>query len=107
MCLSIIPEVKRELVEVCPNCIALPEVNPVTQKKEVSDLRIKYNIPKDAKIFIYGGNLGKPQGIKFLVDCLDKEKDNKKYSLLLLVRERSLVGSKILLKNPKRETLFF
>ena len=78
------PEVKRDIVEVCPNCIALPEVNPVTQKKEVSDLRIKYNIPKDAKIFIYGGNLGKPQGIKFLVDCLDKEKDNKKVFFIII-----------------------
>ena len=65
------PEVKRDIVEVCPNCIALPEVNPVTQKKEVSDLRIKYNIPKDAKIFIYGGNLGRPQGVDFLMDVIE------------------------------------
>ena len=31
----------------------------------------KYHLPTDRPIFIYGGNLGKPQGIPFLIQCLD------------------------------------
>ena len=34
------------------------------------EIRSKYGIPTDKKVFIYGGNLGKPQGIPFLIDCL-------------------------------------
>jgi len=33
-------------------------------------IRQKYNLPLDKPIFIYGGNLGKPQGIDFLIQCL-------------------------------------
>lgn len=109
------PEVKRDIVEVCPNCIALPEVKPVFQKKGITDLRVKYNIPEDVKIFIYGGNLGKPQGIKFLVDCLDKEKNNEKvffvivgsgteYSRIEDFIKKSQTGNTLLLKYlPKEE----
>ena len=109
------PEVKRDIVEVCPNCIALPEVKPVFQKKGITDLRVKYNIPEDVKIFIYGGNLGKPQGIKFLVDCLDKEKNNEKvffvivgsgteYSRIEDFIKKSQTGKTLLLKYlPKEE----
>ncbi len=31
----------------------------------------KYNIPKNSTLFIYGGNLGKPQGIDFLLEVAD------------------------------------
>ena len=103
------PEVKRDIIEVCPNCIALPEVKPVFQKRGITDLRVKYNIPEDVKIFIYGGNLGKPQGIKFLVDCLDKEKNNEKvffvivgsgteYSRIENFIKKSQTGNTLLLK---------
>ena len=34
-------------------------------------IRQKYHLPVDRPIFIYGGNLGKPQGIPFLIQCLD------------------------------------
>ena len=33
-------------------------------------IREKYNIPVNKKVFVYGGNLGKPQGIPFLIECL-------------------------------------
>ena len=46
-------------------------VDTETRKK----IRNKYSIPLDKKVFIYGGNLGKPQGIPFLIECLKKCSD--------------------------------
>ena len=40
-------------------------------KSEKNEIRKKYKLPIDKTIFIYGGNLGKPQGIDFLVKCLE------------------------------------
>ena len=36
-----------------------------------NSIRKKYDLPIDRPIFIYGGNLGKPQGIDFLIQCLN------------------------------------
>lgn len=61
-------------IEIAPNSIELKkEVN--TFDKEV--LKKKYHFPLDVMLFIYGGNLGKPQGIDFLIQCLDENKDRK------------------------------
>lgn len=64
------PEVCLKNLEVCPNCIDVIDksVNDVDRK----NIREKYGIPLDKKIFVYGGNLGKPQGIPFLINCLKK-----------------------------------
>ncbi len=64
------PEVNPEKVEVCPNSIEVIDksVDEVTRKT----IRVKYGIPLDKKVFVYGGNLGKPQGIPFLIECLKK-----------------------------------
>jgi glycosyltransferase involved in cell wall biosynthesis len=43
-------------------------------KIERSAIREKYGLPTDTPIFIYGGNLGKPQGIDYLIRCLDEMK---------------------------------
>lgn len=64
------PEVKPEHVEVAPNSYQRIEQEVLTEEKHRS-IREKYNLPVDRPIFIYGGNLGKPQGIPFLVRCLD------------------------------------
>ena len=60
-------------VEVCPNSIE-PMAFQMTQA-ERDEIREKYGIPKDKTVFIYGGNLGKPQGIPYLIECLDYSKD--------------------------------
>lgn len=68
------PEVDPAKVEICPNAI---EVRDMSVSAEVrAELREKYGLPQDKKIFVYGGNLGKPQGIPFLLECLDRQKDN-------------------------------
>lgn len=77
------PEVDMTKVEVCPNCVAHPQLAP-SFMKENTEIREKYGIPKEATIFIYGGNLGKPQGIDFLIQCLKKEKNNKQAYFIVI-----------------------
>lgn len=63
-------EINPMRVEVCPNSIDVMDksVDAKTRKR----IRAKYGIPEDKKVFVYGGNLGKPQGIPFLIECLRK-----------------------------------
>lgn len=69
------PEVKTDRVEVAPNSIDLNhDDNLDLNDNEGRDIRIKYGLPLDKPVFIYGGNLGKPQGIDYLVKCLDANK---------------------------------
>ena len=79
------PEVEANKVEVAPNSIELcASKNPVTAmtdsvnvlqvQNERYYIRKKYDLPINKPIFIYGGNLGKPQGIDYLVKCLDAVK---------------------------------
>ena len=64
-------------VEVAPNSIEVEfdEKSPEEFAIERTEIREKYNLPLDKPIFIYGGNLGKPQGIPFVIECLDALKD--------------------------------
>lgn len=64
------PEISAERVEVCPNSYD-PTSEVTMSNEEKAGIRKKYNLPTDKPVFIYGGNLGKPQGIPFLIKCLD------------------------------------
>ena len=64
------PEVQRERIEVAPNSYEKQDPVILTQD-ERNAIRQKYNLPTDHPVFVYGGNLGKPQGIPFLIKCLD------------------------------------
>ncbi len=63
-------EVKPEKVELAPNSYELVELVWLSDDDRRA-IRQKYHLPVDRPIFIYGGNLGKPQGIPFLIQCLD------------------------------------
>ena len=47
-------------------------------------LQHKYGIPQDKIVYVYGGNLGRPQGIPFLIKCLKSQKDNDKVFFLIV-----------------------
>ena len=68
------PFINPHIVEVAPNSIELVKSeNNLTETR--TRIRTKYNLPNNKPIFIYGGNLGKPQGIPFLIDCLSANSD--------------------------------
>lgn len=76
------PEIDSSIVEVCPNTIEVVDMS--VDEKIRRDIRIKYDIPLDKKVFVYGGNLGKPQGIDFMIECLkSQEKNNAVYFLIV------------------------
>ena len=71
-------EIDAKRVEVAPNSIDLDvDDNLDADFNEGNAIRIKYGLPIDKPIFIYGGNLGKPQGIDYLIKCLDANKNRK------------------------------
>lgn len=69
------PEINSEIVEVCPNSVEIVDIRVDSATKD--EMRRKYGIPLDKKVFVYGGNLGKPQGIPFLIKCLKSQMKNK------------------------------
>ena len=69
------PSIPNEIVEVCPNSVE--PINIDISEHEKNEIREKYNLPIDKTIFIYGGNLGKPQGIDFLTDCIRANESNE------------------------------
>jgi glycosyltransferase involved in cell wall biosynthesis len=76
------PEIDPAKVEICANSIELQDMR--VSAEERAALREKYGIPQDKKVFVYGGNLGRPQGIPFLIECLRKEKDNQEVFFLVV-----------------------
>lgn len=65
------PEISPDRVEVAPNSVELSLNGNQNDNENRNIIRVKYGLPTDKPIFIYGGNLGKPQGIPFLIRCLD------------------------------------
>ncbi len=64
------PEVAPSKVEVAPNSVELCHTDN-TDSTDYNAVRNRYGLPIDKPVFIYGGNLGKPQGIPFLMKCLE------------------------------------
>ncbi len=65
--------IDERCVEIAPNSIELKQT-PIEEGQYQTEwyyIRNKYNLPTDRPIFIYGGNLGRPQGINYLIECLD------------------------------------
>lgn len=76
------PQIDKKKVEICPNSVEVIDKS-VDERKRV-DIRKKYSIPMDKKVFIYGGNLGKPQGIPFIIKCLKSQQKNDDVFFLIV-----------------------
>lgn len=76
------PEISMDKIEECPNSIKPKVINHHVISKQ--KLREKYQLPQEMLICIYGGNLGKPQGIDFLIEIL-KENNNREDLFFLIV----------------------
>lgn len=66
----------------CPNALEIVDKSVDAETRRA--IRVKYDIPLDKKVFVYGGNLGKPQDIAHLVACIDSQKDNEDVFFLVI-----------------------
>lgn len=77
------PSVNHDKVCLCPNAIEPVEIPEVTtEEREV--LLKSLGIPTDKRLFIYGGNLGKPQGLDFLLKVVEANEKNKDSFIIVI-----------------------
>lgn len=76
------PKIDKEKIEVCPNSIEVQDFRINNAKRD--DIRTKYEIPLDKRVFVYGGNIGKPQGVSYIIKCLRSQLNNSKAYFLII-----------------------
>jgi glycosyltransferase involved in cell wall biosynthesis len=76
------PDINPEKIEINPNSHELFEETITMEQKRL--VRQKYRIATDATVFIYGGNLGKPQGINFVIEFLNAQKNKNGVFILII-----------------------
>ena len=75
------PEVDPNKLEINPNSID-PKDNLITFEQK-QNIKKKYGLPLFKKIFVYGGNLGKPQGLEFLFSTISNTKDQNLFFMIV------------------------
>lgn len=100
------PYINKNKVEVFPN--AIKPIERIEDRKKNEKILEKYNIPQDSILFVYGGNLGKPQGIDFLLEVVDNFYKIEKGYLLIIGSgtEYDRIKEHIENTNPKKVSLF-
>jgi glycosyltransferase involved in cell wall biosynthesis len=73
------PEISAMRVEICPNSISPIELNVKNQS-----IKLRLGLPENKTIYIYGGNIGKPQGVDFIINCLRSNSENDKVYFLIV-----------------------
>lgn len=101
------------IVEVCPNSVEVQDMS--VDEKTRTEIRNKYNIPLERKVFVYGGNLGKPQGIDFLIKCLESQREEDTIYFLIVgdgtefpkidayLKKNDLQNVKLMKRLPKED----
>lgn len=76
-------EVNQDKVELFPNTKKI-----IDRVEEVTEYtaREKYNIPLGSTVFLFGGNMGKPQGTPVLCEAINRLKGRKDIFFLLIGR---------------------
>lgn len=100
------PTVNPNKVELCPNAVMpidIPKLSETGRNKLLS----KFGIPTDKTLFIYGGNLGKPQGIDFLLEVVGANEKNNNSHIVIIGNgtEYSRIAKWFEEKSPKNSTL--
>jgi glycosyltransferase involved in cell wall biosynthesis len=75
------PDISSSKVEVNPNSITPIDIKYLPE--ELESVREKYRVPLDKKVFVYGGNLGKPQGVDFLLETIENCAEEKAFFLII------------------------
>ena len=103
------PYLSAERVEINPNSRKLVRV------ERQPEIRKKYGIPEDRIVLIYGGNFGKPQGVDFIVKCLEVIEQRAEFFCVLVgngkeaakiqqaIENKGLKNTKFLPRLPKDE----
>ncbi|MDK2839889.1 MAG: hypothetical protein PWQ83_1455 [Thermosipho sp. (in: thermotogales)] len=111
------PYLNKEKVEIFPNSILPKDKKEILKEKGQNKAEVydKYNIPSNKTLFIYGGNLGKPQGIDFLIEVMKNfDRINNSYLLIvgdgtefnklrIAIHEHKLKNVKLIKYLPKNE----
>ena len=107
------PSLDQSKVEVCPNSIAV--LDKSVDKTTRGSVRNKYGIPLNKMVFVYGGNLGAPQGISFMIECLKACRDVKDAFFLIVgdgteyekissfIKEAASSNVKLMRRLPKED----
>ena len=99
-------------VEVNPNSIEPIKVNFSEEQNKV--IRKKYGVPLNKKVLVYGGNLGKPQGLNFLLQTIEKSSNEDVFFLIIgdgteyhkidsWFKKQNPINAKILKRLPKMD----
>ena len=106
-------EIDSNKVEVCPNSIKVEadisgalSAESIDKSRENGreELFAKYDIPADKTIFLYGGNLGKPQDIPFIIECIKKaSKVEEAYFVVCGVQEYKPKNLSLIKSLPKAD----
>lgn len=67
------PEIPKGRIGICVNSYLEEPIRDI----DMNAIREKYGIPKDKIVFLYGGNLGKPQGLSYFVDVMKSNKNKE------------------------------
>lgn len=77
------PSVNPTKVELCPNAIIPVEFPEISEKNRIELLK-KLGVPTEKTLFIYGGNLGKPQGVDFLLKVISANENNENSYMIVV-----------------------
>lgn len=75
------------------------KIKPVPVKDK--SIRDKYNIPREKVVFVFGGNMGKPQGMNFLVSGIQRAEKVDEAFFVLVGRGTEREKVKELLKKSR------
>ncbi|ANF51556.1 glycosyltransferase WbuB [Chryseobacterium glaciei] len=100
------PYIPNNKVEINPNSIEIQPFNDVSNEDE-EKIKAKYKIPDNRKIFIYGGSLGKPQGIEFLLQTLEAKKNDERLFFIIVGSgtEYNKIENWVNINNPQNTIL--
>lgn len=87
-------QVPLQKLSIFPNT---KKIKPIPKKQ--IEIRDKYNIPRDKVVFVFGGNMGKPQGMDFLAKGIQKAAEVDKAFFVLVGRGTERERTKEFLKG--------
>lgn len=73
---------KNDKMGLFPNTAIIKNISQ--SKQEKSEIRRKYGLKENDIVAIFGGNFGKPQGLDFLLEIINKYQKNNKLKFVLI-----------------------